>query len=383
MRYAIVIVALLFAACNRQPATTKTEEDDLNVEKIKVDLLDTTKKYVEDIIETTDEVTLSADNYFRLSQLTNYFITDSAIIVVDRMQGVVFLFNRKGVLLNTITPSPDKKRVMDGRFTFINDGFYDSDEKLIELLDRTSDRVFRFTLTGAAKDTLKLGDARAWGHDFVKAGDTYVTKLNNGNEDRKALGVYKKDGKVLNYNAQLLSIIPSAKNLNMALVHQLDVYKSTVFFFPFLSDKIHQITDNKVILAYKLDYPQQYRLTAGVTDATPIKDPMEYIANLSKAKVIYNNNSLFINDDWVTFRFNFQSKTQPRNVFYNKKSKKVLQFTDLKSKTGKTLMPNARIIAKYKDQFVMLCDAPRKVNRDPRIQPKGNYKLMFFKLKDI
>jgi|GEM_PF-1521039 len=383
MRYTIIMIALFCAACSNKPKTASNEEVNPHAEKIKLNLFDTSKKYIEDIADTTSEVTLTFSHYFTFSEMSNFFITDDAIILADRMQGIVFIFNRKGELIKTVNSAVDKKKMSDGRFTYISDAFYDENEKLIEILDRTADRVFRFTAKGEVKDTLKLGDARAWGYDFVKAKDLYVTKLMSNNEDRKALGIYKKDDKVLRFNAEALPAIPAMEKLNIVQLHQLDVYKDVAYFFPMLSDKIYQISSTGAKPAYVLDYPEKYHLTDEVRNATPIRDPYLFFRNLVRAKVIYSNNSLFINDNWVSFRFNFQSKESPRNVFYNKESKKVLQFSDLQSKTGLRLMPKATVIGKYKDYFVMLNDAPVRKSKDPKVPGVGNYKLLFFKLKNI
>ncbi|MDB5005080.1 MAG: hypothetical protein JWQ34_3305 [Mucilaginibacter sp.] len=383
MKYAIIVIALFFTACSRPAKTNQTDQDNPYAQKIKINLFDTSKKYIEDIADTMSVVTLSASHYFNFSGATNFFFLDNAIILADRMQGIVFIFNKKGQLINTINSSVDKKKMSDGRFTYISDAFYDEDEKLIEILDRTADRVFRFTPDGAIKDTLKLADARAWGYDFVKAKDIYVTKLLNSNQDKKGVGIYKKDENVLRYNAEALSVIPSTQKLNFVQLHQLDVYKDSVFFFPMLADKIYHITGSGAKPAYLLDYPAQYRLDSDIKNAEPTKDPYNFFRKLANANVIYSNNSLFINDQWVSFRFNFQTKTSPRNVFYNKESKKVLQFSELLSKTRKTPFPQAYVIGKYKDYFVMLNDAPVKKSKDPKVLPVGNYKLLFFKLKNI
>jgi hypothetical protein len=384
MKYTIIIAALFLAACSR-PAKTgqNNDEDNPYAEKIKINLFDTSKKYIEDIADTMNVVTLSAPHYFNFSEVSNFFFTDDAIILADRMQGIVFIFNRKGELINTISSAIDKKRMNDGRFTYISDAFYDEGEKLIEILDRTADRVFRFTPQGAIKDTLKLADARAWGYDFVKAKDIYVTKLLNNNADQRAIGIYKKDGNVLRYNAEALWVIPYTQKLNFIQLHQLDVYKDSVFFFPMLADKIYRIGDSGAKPAYLLDYPAQYRLSPAIKDAEPTKDPYQFFRKMAHGNIIYSNNALFINDKWVAFRFNFQTKTSPRNVFYNKESKKALQFSNLESRTGKMPFSQASVIGKYKNYFVMLNDAPIRRSKDPKAPPVGHYKLLFFKLKNM
>jgi hypothetical protein len=381
MKYAILVFFLFcIIACSRNP---KTGDNDIKLEKIKINLTDSSTKYVEDIMDSIKVVTLTAGKDFSFGDQSNYFFSDSVMIITARMQGSVFIFDRSGKLLNTIKTSHAKNSFKQGDFNTITDVFYDDHEKLIEILDRTSSKIFRFNTNGGIKDTLFLADTRALGYQFARSKNEYVSILLNHNVDRRGIGLYKKDGQVLRYNAQKLTKIPYLKYINILYPHQLDVFKDSVYYFPMLEDKIYNVTAEKGSPAYLLDYPERNKLPRELRDAEPTKDYYAYDRKMVSSKIIYNNSSLFINNDWVSFRFNFQTRNSPRNVFYNKKTKKVLQFSNLATKTGMAIFPHANIIGKYKNYFIMISDAPKKVALNGKTVNRGNFKLLFFKLKDI
>jgi hypothetical protein len=380
MKY-IALVFLFFAitACRR---TVKTNETDLKLEKIKINLMDTSKKYVEDIMDSVKAITITDGKDFALSEVSNFFFTDSAIIIADHVQSAIFIFNRNGKLLRKINTSHPKGSFKKGDFNTITDMWYNNDAKLIEILDRTASKIFRFNVKGRATDTLLLTDTKAFGYQFVGSKNCYYSILLNHNIDRRGIGEYKKDGQFLRYNAQYLDAVPYLRYTNLLLPHQLDVFDGSVYYLPPLSDKIYNITRDIAEPAYMLDYPEQYKLTTDVRNAEPTRDIYAYYRKMVLSNIIYQSQSLFINGDWVTFRFNFGSMQSPRNILYSKKSKRVLQFSELAFKTGRHILPHAKIVGKYRDFFVMLNvkNKPKLSNVDKKLQ-SGNFEFIFFKLK--
>ncbi len=295
MKY-IIPIFFLFAmtACRRPP---KNEGVDLKVENIKINIMDTSKKYVEDIMDSVEVIHLTPGKALSLSELSNYFFTDSLMIIADHMQGSIFIFNRKGKLLKTITTSHAPGRFKKGDFNIITDMFYNDDEKSIEILDRTSNKIFRFDTNGTAKDTLLLADTRGFGYQFVSSKNAFTSILLNHNSDRRSVGVYKKDGQFLRYNTQQLDAIPYLRYTNIFLSHQLDVYRGIVYYLPPLSDKIYNVTGEIARPAYLLDYPEQYKLSSNVRNAQPTMDIYAYFRKMASSNIIYQNQCLFINDD--------------------------------------------------------------------------------------
>lgn len=368
-----VLFILLIIACNRKPKT----DANLNIEKIKINLNDTSLKCIEEIADTMYVVSLKTEKNFHISPVYNIFFSERSIILADHETGWIYIFDKKGNLVKKISHLPDKKK-----FRSITEVFYDDEEKLIEILDRTSSQIYRYNEDGVIKDTVSLADTRAWGYQFVNAKNKYATILLNSNVDRKNIGVYVKDGKVLRYKSEQLSAIPYLKYLDFLNPHPLEVFRDSIYYLPILDNKIYNLSAERASPAYLLDYPQKNRLTTEIKEKTPTKDRYAYLRTMVPAKIPYNNSSLFINDNWITFSFNFQSKISPRNIFYSKRTKKVLQFSALKIKKDNLVLPYAHIIGKYKDDFVIFTEEPKKIEADTDIF-KGQYKLMFFRLKNI
>ncbi|MCC8423846.1 6-bladed beta-propeller [Mucilaginibacter sp. UR6-11] len=376
--YILILIAVIsLTNCSRPgPARKKAE-------KIKIDLEDTSKKYVEDVMDTIKTVTLKGGNNFSLTDIATCFVSDSDIVISDALQGAVFIFDSSGKLRKKIQPSHSLKDFKRGDFNTITDSYYDDKTKLIEIMDRTSGRIFRFDNHGNIKDTLNLNITRSLGYQFVKANNFYVSKLLNGNADRRSVGIYVKNGKGLKFDAQKLYTIPYLKYTNILLPHQLDVYRDSVYYFPILENKIYNLTTEQPTQEYELDYPGKYQMPSDLMNARPTKDIYAYYEKMEASGIIYENNSLFVTDDWITLRFDFKNKKYPRNIFYSKKSKKVLQYTALKSKTGMQLLSHAAVVAKYKDCFVMFAEAPIPKKNNDKVTKKGVYKLMYFKPKNL
>jgi hypothetical protein len=374
MKYTLIaLFILLITACNRKSKT----DANLNIEKIKINLNDTSLKCIEDIADTMHIVSLKTEKNFHISRVYDLLFSEKSIIIADHITGWILIFDTKGNLVKKISHRPDKKK-----FRSITEVFYDDEEKLIEILDRTASQIYRYDEDGIIKDTLSLADTKAWGYQFVNVKNKYATILLNSNRNRKAIGIYVKDENVLRYKSEQLSAIPYLKYLDFRNPHPLEAYRDSIYYLPILDNKIYNLSNEQASPVYLLDYPQKNRLTTEIKEKPPTKDPYAYFRIMVSAKIPYNNSSLFINDNWVTFSCNFQSKISPRNIFYSKRTKKVLQFSALKSKKDNSVLPYANIVGKYKEDFVIFAEVPKKIKEDTDIF-KGQYKLLFFKLKNI
>jgi hypothetical protein len=378
MKPIIVIVFFLsLIACNSvQKETTKTES-----KKIEIDLMDTSEVDIKKITDTMYTVSLHGGKEFDLSELTNFFFDNNRIIIADRIKGAVYVFNQQGQLLNTIHPSKQTNALNKVNFKSVTDAFYDDNKKLIEILDRTANSIFRFKQDGKVYDTLKFADRKALGFQFVKSKDRYVNKLLNDNMDRRDVGIYYKQGHFINYDVQKLSVIRYMKFQNILLPHPFDVYKDSIYYIPIVGDKIYNLSTTDARPEYQLDYPEKNRLPTEIKVKDPTGDIYAFYRTMNQSNVIYNNSSLFINDDWVSFKFNFHSKRSPRNVFYSKKSKKVLQFSSFKNNAD-DINPYAAIIGKYKNYFVLVNRFSSKPSDKGKKITEERYDLIFFKLKN-
>ncbi|MFD2147424.1 6-bladed beta-propeller [Mucilaginibacter antarcticus] len=236
-------------------------------------------------------------------------------------------------------------------FHFVNDTFYDSKAKLIEVLDLTAEKIFRFDTKGNMHDVLVIDRSRPFGHQYVAVNNDYISLLLNYNTDKRGLSIYEREGNVLKYNSQKLNTIPYIKHITVLTHHQLEVYRDAAYCFPSLQDKIYKVSSTDTVPVYLLDYPHNKKITDAVKNAYPTKDINTYFEAMENSNMVFNNNSLFINDDWVYFKFSYKYRNLQRNVFYSKKNKQIIQFSRLKSKNHMNLR-YITIAGKDKDFFV-------------------------------
>jgi hypothetical protein len=380
IKYALF--ALVVVSCNKKPAKNAAVVAD--PEKIKINLNDTSTLYAEDIMDSIRVLPLLNADSVSLSGLSKCFFTDNGIVISDSQASAAYFFNWDGVLVNTIKRNRVKTMIVDkDKVNFVNDVFYDSKEKLIEVLDLTSEKIFRFDTKGNLRDHLVLQRSRPFGQQYVAANNDYISLLANYNTDKRGLTIYKREGKLLEYNSQKLNAIPYLKHISVATHHQLEVYNNSAYCFPALEDKIYRISSSDTIPVYLLDYPHNKKLTEAVKQAHPTRDINTYFETMEKSNVVFDNNSLFINDNWVYFKFAYKYRNLQRNLLYSKKNKQIIQFSKLKSRTLKNLR-YITIAGKDKDFFV----AVNSIIKGPITKAKNspryvNYELIFFRPRDI
>jgi hypothetical protein len=383
MKYLFIIPIVLLVACRQK-------QPELNIPKIKLNLLDTPKVFIEDIAKNISyvELTEKADTMLRFP--TNVFLTDSLVIIADKAKKTIFLFDKKGNLKNKIKHLGDKFK----RFSDITDVIYDESRKQIEVLDFGAKEIFEYDLNGKLVNVLNVLNYPNLGRNFVKAQNMYVTPLapRRTNIPMNRLSIFEKNKDLLSLHTLELTSLPVIQGLDIAFPHVLDSYKDSIYYLPLLDDKIYNIGLNEAVPAYQIDASRENTVNEKLKSEKRTRDHFEYWKKMEAYNVIYNVKSLFITDKWITFRYNYQSKATPRNVFYSKKTGKVLQATEYLSKKDPNFRLRSAILAKYKDSFVMMAPIIKPINPATVANPfeKGNpknykfsYRLIVFQLKDF
>jgi hypothetical protein len=306
------------------------------------------------------------------------------IIVGDRLQSTVFIFNEKGEPVTKIHNQHER----NDNYTSIADLVFDPEEKHIELLDLDLKKIFRYRTDGRPLDTLTIIGVRDFGLTFAKSGDLYVSQMlnNNSNKYLRRISMYHKSGNMLTPQAKEMFYPPLLKNLDLSFPHQFENYDNGIYYFPLLDRNIYTISQEGITPAYTIVLPETVKPELDVkTEATP-KDHFVYWKKMESANLMYDNNSLFINDDWVSFRYSFGSRRTPRNVFYHKKSGKVLQFSGYRSKADTSLFSRGRVIARKGDYFVLPVPMQRpgkkSISEVKDIPEMRNFELLFVRLKE-
>lgn len=377
-QHLLIFLLLLFASCAQQGG--KGGHDSPTI-KIKITPLDSQAVFIEDIADTVYNVRLQTTKDFSVKQLSIFLITDSMIIIADRSQAAVLIFDQHGVPKARIHPTENRT----GEYTSMTDVIYDEQLQQVEILDLSQNKIFRYNTNGKLVSALEIIGSRYFGLTFAKGKGIYVSEIVNNNKEMTRLRTYEEKGKLVTYHSQELSFFPLIKELDIAFPHQFDNYKDSVFYYPLLDDKIYNITLNGAIPVYQVDAPKENLINEETKAITNITDHFAYWKKMEASNIIYDNNSLFITDKWVSFRYDFQSRVTPRNVFFSKKTGKVLQLTEYNSRKDTSFRSRSRVIGKLRDYFVMKMPPVLSAvqQKEKSELHEETFDFMFFRLKDF
>lgn len=375
-QYLLILLILLLASCTQNGSKGRY---DVPTIKIKIAPLDSQAVFIEDIADSVYYVRLKTTNNFFINYISGFFVTDSLIIIADRSQSAVLIFDQHGVPKTKIYRSGNKP----DQYASMTDVIYDEDQHRVEILDLSVNKIFRYDISGKLIEVLEIIGSRYFGLTFAKSKGMYVSEIVNNNKEMTRLRIYQEKGEMVTYHSQELSFFPLIKELDVAFPHQFDNYRDSVFYFPLLDDKIYNITLNSTTPIYQIDAPKENMITDEIKAIKTIRDHFAYWKKMEASNIIYDNNSLFITDEWVSFRYSFQSRISPRNVFFSKKTRKVLQLTEYSSRKDTAFHSRNRIIGKLRDYFVMKVPPlyPPVPDKEKSKTPLEDVSFMFFKLK--
>jgi 6-bladed beta-propeller len=374
-QHLLIVLILLLASCAQNGG--KGQQDSPTI-KIKIHPLDSQAVFIEDIADSVYYVRLKTTKDFFVRHITQFFVTDSLIIIADHSQSAVLIFDQQGIPKTKISQAPDQ-------YASMTDVIYDEHQQQVEILDLSRNKIFRYNIRGKLQGVLEIIGSRYFGLTFAKGKGMYVSEIVNNNKEMVRLRIYREKGEMVTYHAQELSFFPLIKELDISFPHQFDVYKDSVFYFPLLDDKIYNVTLDGATPVYQLDAPKENLITGEMKAITTIRDHFAYWKKMEAAAIVYDNNSLFVTDRWVSFRYSFGSRVSPRNAFFSRKTGKVLQFTEYNSRKDTTFHSRNRIIGKLHDYFVMrmpLLSPPVAGTAESQRLPE-DAAFMFFRLRDF
>lgn len=374
-QHLLIFLILLLASCAQKGGKGW---NDLPAIKIKITPPDSQTVFIEDIADSIYYVQLKATPDFFVNQISDFFVTDSFLIIADHSQGAVLIFDQHGVPKTKIHRVENKR----DQYASMTDVLYDAQERQVEILDLSQNKIFRYNIDGTLNKVLEIIGSRYFGLTFAKSKGMYVSEIVNNNKEMVRLRIYKEKGNMVTYQSQELSFFPLIKELDIAFPHQFDNYRDSVFYFPLLDDKIYHVTPDGAIPIYQVDVPKSNLITEETKAIRTIRDHFAYWKKMESSDIIYDNNSLFITDQWVSFRYSFQSRISPRNVFYSKRTGKALQLTEYSSRKDSTFHSRNKIIGKLGNYFVM-----KMPSLHPPVHgtaaPREDVGFMFFRLKDF
>ena len=377
-QHLLIALILLLASCTQKGSNGAADAPTI---KIKITPLDSQAVFIEDIADSVYAVRLKTTKDFFVRHISNFFVTDSLIIIADHSQSAVLIFDQDGVPKTKIYQLGNNP----GQYASMTDVIYDEHKQQVEVLDLSLNKIFRYDIGGKLIDVPEIIGSRYLGLTFAKGKDMYVSEIVNNNKEMTRLRLYKEKGEMVTYHSQQLSFFPLIRELDVAFPHQFDTYRDSVFYFPLLDDKIYSIALDGATPIYQVDAPKENLITDEIKAIKTIRDHFTYWKKMEAANIIYDNNSLFITDKWVSFRYDFQSRISPRNAFFSRKTGKVLQLTEYNSRKDSSFRSRNRIIGKLGDYFVMKTPslAPSPSDTEKNNGSQQDFSFMFFRLKDF
>jgi hypothetical protein len=380
--YFIIPVFILFSC-------SQPENSTLSIPQIKLNPADTAEIFLEDIADDVSIINLGVAGDTTLKFPNSFFVTDSIIMIGDRARGTIYTYDRKGNALSRI----GARGLNLGEYRDMVDVLYDARTKQLEVLDVGLERVFIYNTDGRFIKTLRLANPEKLGLQFAKVGNMYVTPapaLRNGGLMNR-LSVFEQVGDVLGYHGSQVQSLPFVNNLHIGYSNQFQNYKDSIFYLPQLDDKIYRLNLKETVAAYQFEFPQGYHIPDEIKKAGFAKDDIFYWRKMQESKLVYNLSGLFITDKWVTFRYDYELMHGSRTAFYSKKTGKVLQIGEYRSRKDTSFKSRAPIVARYGDYFVLpapIIKFSKPVSKKHSEKGKkemyiAQHRLIFFKLKDF
>ncbi|MFD2146943.1 6-bladed beta-propeller [Mucilaginibacter antarcticus] len=382
MKYlALLLPVVFFVSCSKTDAG--------KVSKITVNLLDTPTVFIEDVAQDVVNVNLGPPGDTTMKYPTHFFVSDNEIIVVDKFQSAIYTFDKKGVLKHKIKSVAKR----EDSFQQITDVLFDEATNTIEVLDLSASKIFTYKPDGHFVKKLNIVDPIHFGLSFAKAGNVYASLARRSNNPKQSnsISVFKQTDDMVSYATPAVPAIPLVKTLDIAFSHQFENHKGSLYYFPLLDDKIYEIGLDKSTPAYQINVGDEHKLTKQIREEPPVKDHFQYWKKVADYKLLCDNSSLFITDNWVSFNYRYGPKNRFCNVFYSKKTGKTIQVSEFKSRKDTAFTSKYNILAKHGDYFVAASPTFKRLDfGNPLIIPVAHgkqpqyettFRLTFFKLK--
>lgn len=384
MKYALVIAPLFFLfSCSSEPEKTT------NLPKIKLNVVDTPTVYLEDIADDISTVNLGPAEDSTIVMPLKFEVTPDYIMVADRGQQAILKYDKKGKLLGRI----GKKGILEGEYTGMTDAAYDVTTKQWTVYDMALQRMFTYDTDGKFLKTLRIANPQYVGIKFAKKGNMYVMPAlaKKSNNELNRLYFHEQMGDVLGYHSAQIERPHFINNQFIAYPNIFDDYRDSLYYLPQLDDKIYRLGMDKSLPVYQIDLPQANQIPEELKTAGYAKDDIYYWDKMAASNTIYNLTSLFINDNWVSFSYDYKNMIRPRTAFYSKKTGRVVQLVAYKSKKDPAFTSRSKIVATDGDYFVIAAPIVKIreiASKNPTDKPKKDFhvaqhRLMFFKLKDV
>lgn len=343
--FSVILVYLFCSGCNHQ---SKTHIKDENNKILTPDTKIITPSY-KDLFSRMELINLETNSEFLISNIDKATVLGDTIIIFDRFQSKIGLFNSKGDFIHLI----GEKGQGPGEYITIYDFSFNPFKNIISLISPFGD-LYNFKLNGEFINKINLPVK----HNYLACcwlNENSIVLWSAVEEDESGITLYDTNSQKILYEDWYNDRMIDMTNLNPFFKVENSVYFAAPFSF-----SIYEITNQKMVLSYIWDFKGKYIPPSYIDNVKSIADTskknQKLIDDVDKGKIEFP----FFNGANTTFYYialckKIGDKESILNIFYNKISTKSISFRNFNE--GLSLKPLF-----MNDEFILGIVSPDEYN---------------------
>lgn len=311
----IIVLICLFIGCNKPK---------YEIEKTDYKILSTDGKInhisYKELFSDIEIIKLETSPEFLITNIDKAVVYGDTIIIFDRFQSKIGLFNKTGEFISLIGDRGEGP----GEYISIYDFSLYPNKNIITLLSPYGE-LYNYTLTGEFNNKISLPAK----HNYYACSwlnERDIILWSAVEEDDPGLTLYNTKSKEIVYEDWYNDRILDMSNLNPFFK-----YGNSLYFAAPLSFLIYEITEKKISISYLWDFNDRYISPTIINKIKSIKKPFErnqkLIEEMEKGVIefpIFNgeNKNLY----YIAISKGIGENQKILNIFYNKDSGKSVSF---------------------------------------------------------
>ncbi len=273
-------------------------------------------------IANVEYLQLETTNNAFISSVSNIAMSNKLIIICDRLLGEIFLFDRKGKYLNTISNRGNGPN----EYNSISNFCVDFNKEEIYVCDyQLKYRILTYSFEGEFIRSTKLID-RIWPETIYSCDENYFIVLNSNISNTTSSSKTHNPYKIINKNTGKIVDLPIKTELretNYSLSKKGDIYNYSKINI----DQIIKAKDGFIISDFVIDTIYHYKNGNLNPIAIIKKNHSKNNSNLLSSVNLITNKYIFVNVIKKEINNNTKqiSETDQRYLFYNKAENRIYE----------------------------------------------------------
>jgi len=312
-RYCLyIILVIIISSCS------SIEKDKKAANIVQVDPTKVQNLEFSDLFQNLDYVFLKTEGEV-LGFISKLEVVDEKIIVADRQNNALYIFDLFGKLINKIY----RYGKGEGEYIKISDFCYDSKNNLILILDRNQGKVIKYHTNGTLAGEIRLPDGFYSKIYMIDQSNFAIYASNERLSEYNYKIIDSQTGNVLK-NMMKIDLIKS-RFLNFLTHSNFYRYSDEVFTYQIADDgKVYSIQEDTIAAKYQIRFGE-YSIPHEVLN-TEFGDVGEFV-DFVQDKYVYRISNLFETSNYILFGFHFLD--QYLQCIYDKTDNKFLLLSEI------------------------------------------------------